>query len=224
MSDSFKDFSGLKNVSKKLKKQQEIRKKAEIERVRQEKNAEVDVNMFRMAVKGVTPLNSENRIEIREAAPAPIPLQRQADDRAAMQEAMSDEFDATTLLDVDETISFARDGVGQDVVRKLRRGFWVIQDEIDLHGMRRDEAREQLGIFLRELTRRGLRCARIVHGKGLGSVNREPVLKKMVYNWLVQKEEVVAFCQAKGIDGGSGALIVLLRGRPKGSPQRESLD
>jgi DNA-nicking Smr family endonuclease len=98
-------------------------------------------------------------------------------------------------------------------VRKLRKGRWAIQDEFDLHGMRRDEARQALADFLREVTRRGLRCVRIIHGKGLGSVNKEPVLKGMVHKWLVQKDEVVAFCQAKAADGGSGALVVLLKGR-----------
>ena len=81
------------------------------------------------------------------------------------------------------------------------------------YSMRRDEAREALADFLREVTRRGLRCVRIIHGKGLGSVNREPVLKGMVHKWLVQKDEVLAFCQAKAADGGSGALVVLLKGR-----------
>jgi DNA-nicking Smr family endonuclease len=97
------------------------------------------------------------------------------------------------------------------VVRKLRRGVWVIQAQIDLHGLRRDEARERLGAFLREAVAEGARCVRVVHGKGLGSPGREPVLKGKVRAWLVQKNEVLAFAQARPSDGGHGALVVLLR-------------
>lgn len=96
-------------------------------------------------------------------------------------------------------------------MRKLRRGNWVIQSQLDLHGLRTDEAREALGEFLRAAIRRGQRCVRVIHGKGLGSVNKEPVLKNKVRNWLVQKDEVLAFCQATAADGGAGAVIVLLR-------------
>lgn len=213
MSDTIKDLADLKKLGKTLKKQREEREAEERVRIRREREVQEEANLFRDAIGDVMPLANRNRAELRSTKPKPIPLQRQADDRAALKESMSDEFDVTTLLDIDDSISYTRKGVGLDVVRKLRRGHWVIQDEIDLHGMRRDEARDALGFFLKELTRRGLRCARIVHGKGLGSVNREPVLKKMVYKWLVQKDEVIAFCQAKAIDGGSGALIVLLKGR-----------
>jgi DNA-nicking Smr family endonuclease len=115
------------------------------------------------------------------------------------------------LLDTDHELSYARAGIGPDTLRKLRRGHWVIQGQLDLHGMRREEAREALAEFLRNAVKRGLRCVRIIHGKGLGSVNKEPVLKSKVRSWLVQKEEVIAFCQARAADGGAGALVVLLK-------------
>ena len=124
---------------------------------------------------------------------------------------MSDDFTVETLLDTDEALSYARNGIGPDVIRKLRRGHWVIQSQLDLHGLRTDEAREALGEYLRGAVKRGLRCVRVIHGKGLGSINKEPVLKNKVRNWLTQKDEVIAFCQAKAADGGAGALIVLLR-------------
>jgi len=108
-------------------------------------------------------------------------------------------------------LSFARNGIGPDTLRKLRRGHWVIQSQIDLHGMRSDEARDALGEYLRNVAKRGLRCVRVIHGKGLGSPNKEPVLKSKVRNWLAQKEEVIAFCQARAADGGAGALVVLLK-------------
>ncbi len=213
MSDNYKDLSELKVLGEALKLQKEARAAAERERLRLEKEAAREAEIFRSAVGDVVPLRSPNRAEVPTKPPLPIAHQRQADDRAALKASMSDEFDVTTLLDVDADLSYTRPGIGSDVVRKLRKGRWAIQDEFDLHGMRRDEARQALADFLREVTRRGLRCVRIIHGKGLGSVNKEPVLKGMVHKWLVQKDEVVAFCQAKAADGGSGALVVLLKGR-----------
>ena len=143
--------------------------------------------------------------------PAPRARQRERDDRAVLVEAISDAFDAESLLDTDDALSFRRRGVGVDVVRKLRRGVWVLQGELDLHGLRRDEARERLAAFLREAAKSGKRCVRVVHGKGLGSPGREPVLKGKVKSWLIQRSEVLAFTHARPADGGHGALIVLLR-------------
>nr|HMQ71098.1 Smr/MutS family protein [Rubrivivax sp.] len=145
--------------------------------------------------------------------PRPEPRQRQRDEAAALRATLSDEFDVDTLLETDAALSFRRPGVGPDVVRKLRRGGWVIQAQIDLHGLRRDEAREQLADFLREAARHGLRCVRVVHGKGHGSPGRQPVLKGKVQRWLAQCREVIAFAQASAPQGGAGALIVLLDGR-----------
>ncbi|MCY7316881.1 MAG: Smr/MutS family protein [Rubrivivax sp.] len=144
--------------------------------------------------------------------PEPLPRQREADERAALLEAMSDEVDIETLLLTDDGLSFHRPGVGPDVVTRLRRGHWAIQAELDLHGLRRDEARDAMALFLREAARRGWRCLRVVHGKGHGSPGREPVLKGKVQRWLGQHERVLAFTQASGPMGGAGALIVLLRG------------
>ena len=94
--------------------------------------------------------------------------------------------------------------------RKLRKGDWSIQRQIDLHGLRRDDAREALSLFIREAHQQGIRCVRVVHGKGLGSPGKAPILKSRVHSWLVQKNEVLAFVQAKPADGGAGALVVLL--------------
>jgi DNA-nicking Smr family endonuclease len=135
-----------------------------------------------------------------------------ADDEAALQESLSDEFSIDTLLEIDEELSFVRGGIGPDVLRKLRGGGWVTQDQLDLHGLRTDQARTALSQFVRDSVKRGMRCVRIIHGKGLGSLGKKPVLKNKVRNWLVQKDEVLAFCQARAADGGSGALMVLLKG------------
>jgi DNA-nicking Smr family endonuclease len=137
-------------------------------------------------------------------------MQFQRDEKAVLKEAISDEFDVSTLLESDEHLSFRRPGVGPDVTRKLRRGDWSIQRQLDLHGLRRDDAREALSLFIREAHKQGIRCVRVVHGKGLGSPGKAPVLKSRVHSWLVQKNEVLAFVQAKPADGGAGALVVLL--------------
>ena len=96
------------------------------------------------------------------------------------------------------------------MTRKLRKGHWSIQREIDLHGLRREDAREALAAFIRESHRQGLRCVRVVHGKGLGSEGKAPVLKPKVHSWLIQKNQVLAYVQARPLDGGAGALLVLL--------------
>jgi len=140
-----------------------------------------------------------------------VARQRQRDEAAALVESLSDGFNAESLLDTDDALSYRRSGIGIDVVRKLRRGVWVMQAEIDLHGLRRDQARERIDTFLRDAAREGLRCVRVVHGKGLGSPGREPVLKAKVKSWLVQRNEVLAFTHARPADGGHGALLVLLR-------------
>lgn len=174
--------------------------------------AELQRRLFSNAVGRVTALPPHARADLQPTRPAPEPLQRQRDEQAALREAMSDEVDVESLLLTDDGLSFRRPGVSQDVVNRLRLGHWALQAQIDLHGLRRDEAREQLAAFVRDCTRRGQRCLRVVHGKGHGSPGREPVLKAKVQRWLAQCGEVVAFTQARGSEGGAGALIVLLAG------------
>ena len=171
-------------------------------------------NLFALSVGEVAPLKKHTLAPSSKPRPAPIPRQRLRDEAAVMSEAISDEFDVESLLETDDSLSFRRRDIGPEVVRKLRRGVWAIQAQLDLHGLRRDEARERLATFLREAHHAGLRCVRVVHGKGHGSPGREPVLKAKVRSWLVQKSEVVAFAQARASDGGNGALMVLLRPSP----------
>lgn len=211
MSGPIKDFTALKALRKQLKEKEEARQAAAAERLRRERESKLEAELFRRSIGEVSPLAPPDRAPSSLPPPLPIPRQRLADEQSALQESLSDDFNVDTLLDTDEALSFARIGVGSDVIRKLRRGHWVIQSQLDLHGMRRDEAREALAEFLRNATKRGQRCVRVIHGKGLGSVNREPVLKNKVRSWLVQKEEVIAFCQARAADGGAGALVVLLK-------------
>lgn len=211
MSGPIKDFAALKALRAQLKTQEEARQAAEAERLRREQESRREADLFRRSIGNVAPLPPSDKAAPTVAPPPPIPRQHLADEQAALQESLSDEFNVDTLLDTDEALSYARTGIGTDTLRKLRRGHWVIQEQLDLHGMRRDQAREALGEFLRSAVKRGIRCVRVIHGKGLGSVNKEPVLKSKVRSWLVQKEEVIAFCQARAADGGAGALVVLLR-------------
>jgi DNA-nicking Smr family endonuclease len=204
---SLQDLSAIrKTVADKAKAAAE----AEAARLEAERRAEAERNLFTRAVGQVQPIAAKPRVQVNIPAPVPRRLQQDIDDAAALQESMSDEFDVSTLLDVDDQMSFRRLGIGTDVTRKLRKGEWSIQGQIDLHGLRSDEARNAVGQFIRDAKRMGWRCVRVVHGKGLGSPGKEPVLKSKVQRWLVQKNEVLAFVQAKPSDGGAGALVVLL--------------
>jgi len=184
---------------------------AEAARQEAERRQHQDRLLFEHAIGPVQRLPHHGRHLGRPHPPPPRPQQRERDERAVMQEALSDEFDAETLLHTDEHLSFRRPGVGPEVVRKLRQGDWSLQAQIDLHGLRTDEARTALATFIREAHKRGLRCLRVVHGKGLGSPGKTPVLKGRVHSWLAQKNEVMAFAQARPAEGGAGALVVLLR-------------
>jgi len=171
---------------------------------------EQEQRLFELSIGAVTRLPDAQRVLLRADPPEPEPRQRQLDEQAVLRQALSDDFDVDSLLETDETLSFRRVELGPETVRKLRRGHWALQGQIDLHGLRRDQAREALGAFVHESARRGLRCVRVVHGKGHGSPGREPILKSRVRRWLVQKQEVLAFVQARASDGGAGALMVLL--------------
>ena len=170
-----------------------------------------EAHVFRDAMDGIVPLRPDGRIRRVPAPVPPVAQQRALDDAATLAESLSDEIDIEQLLEVDETLSWRRIGIGPEVVRKLRRGGWAIKAQIDLHGLRTDEARTALVEFLAYAHRNEFRCVRVIHGKGLGSINREPVLKGKVRKWLAQREDVLAFCQARPNDGGAGALIVLLK-------------
>jgi DNA-nicking Smr family endonuclease len=205
-----KSLQDLDAMRKKLAEDAKAQERAEQARVAAEKRAEAERNLFTRAVGKVAPISQPERVWSPPQRPLPRPIQQDLDDEAVMHESMSDEFDITTLLDADDQLSFRRSGIGTDVTRKLRKGEWSIQGQIDLHGLRSDEARNAMGQFIRDAKRMGWRCVRVVHGKGLGSPGKEPVLKSKVQRWLVQKSEVLAFVQAKPSDGGAGALVVLL--------------
>ena len=175
-----------------------------------ERRAKAEKTLFQRAVGPVKPLPSRPRVELNGTPAPPKAFQQKLDDDRVLHESLSDDFDVSTLLDTDDELSYRRSGIGTDVTQKLRKGHWSLQGQIDLHGLRSDEAREALGQFIRDAYKRGWRCVRVVHGKGLGSPGKTPVLKSKVQRWLVQKNEVLAFVQAKASEGGAGALVVLL--------------
>ena len=127
-----------------------------------------------------------------------------------LREAIDAPLSFEDRIDIGDEGVHLRDGLPRRVLTDLRRGRWVVQAELDLHGLTRDEARSALGHFLHEALEHGYRCVRLIHGKGHGSPGREPVLKAKVQRWLAQRREVVAFAQASAPHGGAGALIVLL--------------
>jgi DNA-nicking Smr family endonuclease len=204
-------LSDLKLVKKEIEAQAAREAALAAQKALEAKRKAAASNLFQAAIGKVKPLEPPQRAKLTPEPPKPIPKQQMLDDAAALQEALSDEVDVTTLLDTDDNLSFRRPGVGTDVTQKLRKGKWSIQKQIDLHGYRSDEAREALSAFIRDAHRNGIRCVRVVHGKGLGSPGKAPVLKEKVHKWLVQKSEVVAFVQAQPAQGGAGALVVLLQ-------------
>lgn len=204
-------LADLKAVKTQLAEQARLQAEAAAAQAALEKKRAAERNLFQNAIGKVQALPSSGRAVLRAAPPQPIPRQQQLDDAAALKESLSDDVDVSSLLDTDAALSFLRPGIGRDVAQKLRRGKWAIQRQIDLHGLRSDEAREALGSFIREAHKQGIRCVRVVHGKGLGSPGKTPVLKDKVQRWLVQKTEVAAFVQAQPAQGGAGALVVLLQ-------------
>ena len=180
------------------------------------KHADGDIDLS-AAFADVTRLPARNRVVPARARPAPHPRSRIEDEREALELSKYGAEPAPHSWDIGQEIegeqTFLRRGLGRDILVRLRRGHWVVQAVIDLHGMTTSEAHDMLGDFLLDARNRGLRCVRVIHGKGLTSPNREPVLKGKVRRWLAQWDDVLAYCEAPRHAGGSGAVIALLRGR-----------
>lgn len=163
-------------------------------------------------MQGVVPLARAARVEHERPRPEPIPLQRLRDEQSALRESLSSAARPDAGIAAGDELVYVRSGIPRSVLRNLRRGHWVIREHFDLHGLTAPQARMATAAFLAACVQRGVRCVRIVHGKGLRSPNRVPVLKRKLGHWLMQRDEVLAFCEARPADGGSGAVVVLLRG------------
>ncbi|HET7586876.1 MAG TPA: Smr/MutS family protein [Gammaproteobacteria bacterium] len=142
--------------------------------------------------------------------PSPRARFRRADDVMVLNESLGDSLDPAEFGSGDE-LFFAQPGLDQRLLKRLRRGQVSIGAECDLHGLTVADARAVVGEFLTECAAFGVRCARIIHGKGLRSGHRGPVLKQHLGGWLSQRADVAAFCSARPSDGGTGAVYVLLK-------------
>lgn len=174
-----------------------------------------DLAAFRAAVADARPLPEKRRADLGGPPPPPRPLQHLADERAALRESLHGPIALQDRLEGGDEPNYLRAGLAVGVLRDLRRGRWVVQNEIDLHGLNREEARQLLAAWLADCLHHGTRCVRIVHGKGLRSPQKLSILRQLVRGWLAQRDEVLAYCQARPHDGGEGALIVLLRAQKK---------
>ena len=205
------DLQDLAGVAQHLREEQE--RAQALAQAQREAAAKLQAErqLFSRSIGPITPLRSRNLIDTAPEPIPPLPMQHWLDEERVLRESISDDFDVSTLLDTDDQLSFRRPGIGVEITHRLRAGHWSIQRQLDLHGLRTDEAREALGQFIRHAHKIGARCVRVVHGKGLGSPGKTPVLKGRVQRWLVQKKVVLAFVQARPMDGGAGALLVLLQ-------------
>jgi len=168
-----------------------------------------DAELFRGAMKGVRRLSSDNLV-VRKTPPAPMPTQSRRDIDAVLIEMASGKSCVDGLQYGDDD-AYHRPSVSHSVMRKLRRGKFSVQAEFDLHGLSVAAAKSNLATFIRYSTQRGLVCVRVIHGKGHRSPGKLPVLKPRVARWLAQHNNVLAFTSAKQVDGGTGALYVLLK-------------
>ena len=169
-----------------------------------------DQALFRASVNDVTPLPPHKRIAPHPSPPPPRPLRRNVEDEQVPRDMFSDSL-GPDALNTDEELLFCRSGLQHNVLRKLRRGQYNITAELDLHGLRVEEARQALSQFLHHCWLHKKQCVHIIHGKGYGSHQNKPVLKNRVNHWLRQHDEVLAFCSARPMDGGTGAIYLLLK-------------
>ena len=171
-----------------------------------------DADIFKQAVKDVKPLKIKSlKAEVQSKKPKPKPIAHKLieDEQKVLRDSLSDEF--FDNIESGEALSYLKKNHSPDILRKLKKGYWVIQKSIDLHGLISEEAKIYIVNFIAECKKRKIRCIKIIHGKGLRSANKEPVLRNKVKNWLAQKDEVIAYVEAPRHDGGSGAVIVLLK-------------
>lgn len=171
--------------------------------------SEDDPDLFKESVADAKPLKTDARVPAARKKPAPRARFTRADEKAALGESLDIDVDEMESANADN-LRYHRAHVGKRTMRKLARGKFAVQAEIDLHGMTVAEARPRLADFVDYSIQQGLTCVRIVHGKGLGSGQRGPVLKAAVNRWLRKWDRVLAFTSARQVDGGTGAVYVLL--------------
>lgn len=169
-----------------------------------------DSGLFRRLMGDARPIAPDPRAPDYKPKPPPRARFRREDERMVLQESLEPDIDDIET-GAGEALRFSRPSIGRRTMRKLARGNYSVQDEIDLHGMTVPEAKAALRAFITESGRRGYTCVRVVHGKGLGSGDRGPILKSKVNNWLRRWHEILAFVSTRQAHGGTGAIYVLLR-------------
>lgn len=170
--------------------------------------SDTDDNITKLLGLGVKPL-IQDRIAPYRKPIDPIPRQRLLDDQRVMEELLA-ESDETASYESGDELKFLRSGYSTRLLKKLRRGDYAIQDELDLHGLNSGEAKIETHGFINECARDNVRAVRIVHGKGRNSAGRTPVIKRMLLGWLAKNQHVIGVVSTPANDGGTGAVYVLL--------------
>lgn len=168
-----------------------------------------DSALFRKSVGDATPLKKDSFIADKPR-PKAHPAKTEADNLAVIKEMCAADFDSILLERGDELL-YTSSGIQHNILKKLRRGHYKIEAELDLHGMTVDGAKIALIDFFNQCTTRSRRCVKIIHGKGLGSINKQPILKNKLNQWLQKTDIAEAFCSARPADGGTGAIYLLLK-------------
>lgn len=172
-----------------------------------------DSELFRNSVGPVRPLRTPERVRTDSPRPQPRPQQTRQAEIEVLQEMASGELDIAEV-ETGEELGYKRAGIQNQLFKRLRRGQYIVEAELDLHGLTSAMAKRELTEFLQTCRHYQRRCIRIIHGKGRGSRDGKPVLKNNLNRWLRLRNDVLAFCSARPDDGGTGAVYVLLR-QPK---------
>lgn len=171
--------------------------------------SEEERDLFRQSMADAKPL-AQDKVLLQPPGPEPEPHQRDSDERAVLDELRHQPLQLLEHATGEEVI-YKCASVDQGTLRRLRRGQYSVEAQLDLHGLTLEQADAQLSEFLNNALNRGQRCLRIIHGKGNRSPDRMPVLKGLVQRRLRRNGSVLAFCSAPPNDGGTGAVYVLLR-------------
>ena len=170
-----------------------------------------DFALFREAVADAQPVPDPGRVVLDRPKPKPIPIHSQRDEDQVLFDALQAPDGLSDAMEIGDAERYLREGLPQKILKDLQRGRWAVQNVIDLHGLRVEEARKTVVLFLTHSRRQGMRCVQLIHGKGYGSPTGEPVLRNRVRSWLMQRDEVLAFSDAPAGAGGSGAVVILLK-------------
>lgn len=203
------DIAALKKLRTQLRVEEHTHQQQAIEQQKQQQEAQSAADLFRQHVGAITPIPPTHQRHSAPTTPLPIP-RHSVQAITSINSSLSDEFEPDLPTDETNTTHYFRPGTQSHVLRRLRKGYWPIQETLDLHGCTQTEARTNVEQFLHHANQRQYRCVRIIHGKGTHSPNHTSVLKEKIYRWLVQTESVLAFCPAKEINGGTGATMILL--------------